>query len=65
MSESDFSTFEEYCQERWGWSRHRSNQLIEAAEVVTDLGNHGHQTTMPANERQARELARVPEEKRA
>ncbi len=42
-------TFEAYCRERWGWSRQRSHQLIEASRVstVVDIGN----------ERQARELA--------
>ena len=29
-----FSTFEQYLQQRWGWSRQRGYQLMQAAEVV-------------------------------
>ncbi|MGI8869947.1 MAG: hypothetical protein ACR2F6_14135 [Mycobacteriales bacterium] len=53
-----YATFEEYCHQRWGWTRGRSNQLIRAAEVV-----HGVDTTAsPPNERQARELVGLPPE---
>lgn len=46
------STFEAYCQERWGISRSYAHRQIEAAEVAAllPMGN-----TLP--ERQARELA--------
>lgn len=47
------STFEDYCRERWGFSRSRGYRLIEAAEVaelVSPIGDI-------ANEAQARELA--------
>lgn len=30
-------TFEDYCQKRWGWSRQRGYQLIEAAKIVNNL----------------------------
>ncbi len=50
------STFEDYCQERWGMSRCHANRQIQAAEVVGSLGPIGPK---PANEAQARELARV------
>ena len=56
---ADFSTFEDYCKEKWGWTRRYSDNLIEAAGVVASLPkneNHGSQIT---NERQARELAKV------
>ena len=58
-----FSTFEDYCRERWEFSRQRANQLIGAAEVVGNL------TTIvvnpPANEAQARELTTLtPDEQR-
>lgn len=55
-------TFEAYCRERWGWSASRARQLIGASEVATKLETVTIVT--PANEAQARELARVPEEKR-
>ncbi len=44
-------TFEDYCRERWGWSRQRSLQLIDGAEVARLLT-----TTVVIPERQAREL---------
>lgn len=30
-------TFEEYCQTKWGWSRQRAHQIIEAADTVKSL----------------------------
>ena len=57
------STFEDYCQDRWDWSRQRASQLIVAADVVAELSTVVD--TPPTNERQARELGRVPQEKRA
>src|SRR5207245_205932 len=47
-----FSSFEDYCQERWGWSRVRAHQYIGAAEVAGLLTN----VNTPKNEAQAREL---------
>lgn len=46
-------TFEDYCRERWGWSRIHAHRQIEAAQVAAMLptGN-----TAPDSERQAREL---------
>src|SRR5262245_50156082 len=50
-------TFEEYCRERWGWSRRHVNRQIEAAGVVQNLGPIG---PIPAHESQARVLAPLP-----
>ena len=36
--EQGYSRFEDYCQERWGWSRERGRQLIEGAKVATIVG---------------------------
>ena len=58
-----FSTFEEYCRDKWGWKRAYAYQLIDAAGVVKSLPEnvcHGIQ-----NERQARALVGVAPEKRA
>ena len=55
-----YGTFEEYCQQRWGWTRQHSNRVIGAASVVTHLEPTG--SILPANEAQARELARLPAE---
>lgn len=61
---AEFGTFEEYCATKWGWTDRRARQLMTASEVVVGMEETG--TTVPvANEAQARELARVPEEKRA
>lgn len=52
---ADFSNFEDYCRERWGFSRQRALQLIDASEVATTIVVNG--LPAPANEAQARELA--------
>jgi hypothetical protein len=55
-------TFEEYCGERWGISRPRAYQLIDAAVVVENLST---MVDKPGSERQARELASLePEQQR-
>lgn len=58
-------TFESYCQIKWGFTRHNANRLIQAAEIVSEFGDHGHQNEpAPTNERQARALAAAPPEDR-
>ena len=54
-------SFEPYCREKWSMSARRAYQLCEAAKVVGSVNNCSQITT----ESQARELARVPAEKRA
>lgn len=46
-------TFEDYCRDRWGWSRQRAHQMIEASAMSTIVD------IAPSNEAQARELARL------
>jgi hypothetical protein len=53
-----WDTFEDYCRERWGFSRFYAHRLIEAAEVANDVLPTGN---VPKSERQARELARLPD----
>lgn len=31
------ATFEDYCRERWGWSRQRGYQLVDVAEAIAGL----------------------------
>jgi hypothetical protein len=58
----EFDTFEGYCQKRWGWTRQRSNQLIDAASVVSNLTTT---VVIPSCETQARPLAKLePEQQR-
>jgi hypothetical protein len=65
-----FGTFEEYCLQRWGISRPRAYQLMDASQVIRNLstcvdntGNTG--ITFPTNEAQARALGKLPAELRA
>lgn len=51
-----FGTFEEYTRKRWGFTRQRGMQLMDAAEVVRALPE---MTTTVVNEAQARALAPV------
>lgn len=53
------NTFEDYCEQRWGLSGRRANQLIGAYEVTEELGTMVPKTPeiQAPNERQARELA--------
>ncbi len=57
--EQGYGKFEDYCRERWGWSKTHANRQIQAAEVVGNLTPIG---VIPANEAQARELAAAPPE---
>lgn len=60
---ADYDTFESYCQGRWGFTRQRAQQITAAAELATTIVDTG--LPAPANEGQARELAKVPEPERA
>lgn len=56
----EYSGFEEYCRERWGWSIRRSQQMMIAAETASVVDtNHG--SPLPS-ERHARELAPLAKE---
>lgn len=61
--EAGYERFEDYCRERWGFSRPRTYQLIDAANVsralTTGAAVSTFVDTLPANEAQARELARL------
>jgi hypothetical protein len=57
---AEFKTFENYCKVRWGISRIHAHRLIDGVEVVKLLPIGNKITT----ESQARELAKVPTEKR-
>lgn len=57
-----YSSFDQYCRERWDMSGSHAYRLIDASEVVRELPEG---TPAPVNEAQARELAKVPPEDRA
>ena len=68
---STHRTFESYCQERFGYTRRRPYQLIEAAIVFENLCTIGTQSSelddsspinrkiLPTNERQVRDLIKL------
>jgi len=56
-------TFEDYCRERWGFTRMRASQMIAAAEVVQNVNNCLQRA--PETESQARPLTQLePEQQR-
>lgn len=62
----EYGTFEQYCEVKWGFSRSRAYQFIEAEKTVNKLLTAGIDSTeLPENEAQARALAAVPPEKQA
>lgn len=61
---SDYETFDEYCQTRWGFQRPRADKFIRAAEAMHNLSPLGL-NNMPTNERQVRPLTTLePEDQR-
>jgi hypothetical protein len=52
---STHKTFEEYCQDRFSYTRRAVNYLIAGAEVVENLGTNGSQI-LPTSERQVRPM---------
>ena len=53
-------SFEQYCVERWGMKRAHASRMIKAAKVVKEVSPTGD----IANERVAREIIKVPQQKR-
>ncbi len=53
LYKSEYKSFEQYCRERWGWSRRHANYQIAAVNLVDNLGT---MVPKPENERQARAL---------
>lgn len=58
----DHETFEAFVKDRWGISRRRAYQLMEAAEIKAEMctnGSHNEIADEITSERQIRELSRV------
>ena len=55
----DYTTFEEYLQQRWDLGQSRAYQLMDAAGVVTNLQSSTI-VELPSNEAQARPLTSLP-----
>jgi histone H3/H4 len=60
LYKSQFKTFEEYCREKWNFSRAHAYRLIDAAEIAKKLSP----VSDILSERVARELAKVPKDQR-
>jgi hypothetical protein len=59
---SEYKTFEEYCQKRWGIERRQAYRMIESAKVVENVSNLT-QIPPPRVESHARLLGELPPEK--
>jgi len=59
---AEYKNFDSYCRAKWGWSYQRSNQYIASANVAKTLTTAGCES-VPASERQARELSTLPPDK--
>ena len=55
-----YETFDQYCRERWGFSRHRGYQLIRATEQQVENVDNCQQI-LPENEHQQRLLLKLPD----
>ena len=55
----EYGKFEDYCKERWGFQASRARQFIAAAKTAESVD-----MSTVSNERQAKELTRVPEDQR-
>jgi DNA adenine methylase len=53
------ATFEDYCRDRWGFSRMQASRLVDAAAVAVTIEMSPIGLQIPTSERQARELARL------
>jgi hypothetical protein len=62
-----YSTFEGYCKDRWQLKRQRAYELMDAAEVVTDLSEISDKSVfidVPTKESHAAALSKAPQELR-
>jgi len=55
-----YITFDDYCRERWNIARAHAYRLMDSAQVIGNLSPIGD--TIPANEAQARPLAKLRDE---
>lgn len=59
----DFATFEDYCRERWGWTRQHAYQLMAGAEVATHIAStFVGELPLPTSEGQVRLLTKFEPE---
>lgn len=63
----DYRTFGEYCRDKWNLTDRHARNMANAWEIALDIDADpiANAESLPANERQARELKPVPRERRA
>jgi len=59
MYGNEYSTFEEYCEGRWGFQNKRAYQLIDAAKCVAEISTIVEPESLPVTESQVRELKKA------
>lgn len=62
---ASYGTFEEYCEQRWGFKKSYANRLITAGKTAARLGTIVTKDQVPTAEGHLREIAKAPEEKQA
>lgn len=55
----DYSTFEDYCKDKWGMKQSRVYQFMDAAQVVKQLQSSTIVELLPTTESQARPLTKL------
>lgn len=55
---TEFSTFQEYCQKRWGFTPQRAGQFMKSASTYTKLKIENKFSILPGRERHLAELGR-------
>lgn len=58
-------TFADYCDDRWGWTQQYATQICRSAETVKVIGKSETMVSLPATERQARPLTKLPADEQA
>jgi len=65
LYQPQYSSFEEYCQEKWDMDHSHAYRLMNSAQVVENLKSSPIGELLPANEAQARPLALLPRDQQA
>lgn len=64
LYKESYSDFNEYCQERWGYTRRRVDQICQSAETWHSLDTNGLVNILPNTERQVAQLQRLDPDQR-
>ncbi len=56
LYKNNYSTYDEYCQQRWSFTPQHANRLIKAATVVEEIKSESIGSVLPQSEAQARAL---------